>query len=81
MKEKYIEEEYGVLRISGKHPDGRVNVCNYAGSIDILLTPEDAEQLLNQHNKMQQLFVRCALAFDEADPEAFTKFWYEDSKS
>jgi len=76
MRIKYVEERWPRLMQIGTTQDGRVGVCTVDDRVDIALSPAEAEKLIEHWNHLQDALTRCALAFADASPEAFTDFWY-----
>jgi len=76
MREKYVDERWPRLMQLGSASDGKLGVCTVDDRVDVLLSPEDAEKLIAEWNRMQDALAACALAFDEAAPEAFSAHWY-----
>lgn len=76
MREKYVEERWPRLMQIGTTQDGRVGVCTVDDRVGIALSAEQAGQLIEHWNKLQDALTRCALAFAEADNDAFVAFWY-----
>ncbi len=77
MREKYIEERFPRILEHGTYGDGDVNLTTVADHFDIKLTPEDAKKLMEYTDNIYNMFVKTVQAFDEAAPEAFNKFWYQ----
>lgn len=77
MREKYVEERYPRAMVFGKHHDGMLSVTDVNDrDIATRVTAAQAETIVAAYNRLQDLVVRLALAFDEADHEAFDRFWY-----
>lgn len=76
MLEKYVEARWPQLMQIGQSKDGRLGVCTVDDRVDLLLTPAQAQQLIEHWNDMQTELCRMAQAFDEAAPAAFTQYWY-----
>lgn len=72
MREKYVDERYPGL-LSFNMP--MVTPVN-GDWVVRTETVEDAQRLCAEFEKLRDALVRCALAFDQADPEAFSSFWY-----
>lgn len=75
MKEKYIDEEYGYWFDFGI--DTKTGECDIIDSSNRLgLGTRDPWELIAEHNRVQRRLVETAQAFSKANPEEFTKFWY-----
>lgn len=72
MREKYVDERYprwltfNTPTVISSRDDWSVRTPSV----------EDAQQLCVAHHDTHDALVRCALAFAEAAPEEFTRFWY-----
>lgn len=77
MKEKYIDERYPSL-LTFNMPV--LIPQNEEWSVRTE-TIEDAQRITAEFEKIKSALVRCAQAFDDADHEAFQKFWYVDELS
>jgi hypothetical protein len=72
MREKYVDERYprwltfNMPQVTSSQADWVVRTP----------TVEDAQLLTAEHHVVHDALVRCALAFAEAAPEAFSDFWY-----
>ena len=62
--------------VFGESQDGRVGVTDARDTLDILLPPTEAAQVVEHYNRLHDELVRLALAFDAAAPEAFSRHWY-----
>ena len=71
MREKYVDERYPLWFTFP--PSIVTSTGDWTARLSSMA---DAELLAREHNAVQAALVRCALAFAEASPEAFTKFWY-----
>lgn len=77
MKEKYVDGRFPRWMIFGESSDGsQVDIATIDGDVAEGIAKPQAEKLIAEYNRIQQAFGGLALAFDEAAPEAFTKFWY-----
>lgn len=75
MLEKYVDERWPRV-IDFAQRDGTVHVCEVNDKFGVTVSSEDAAKLLKAYNDLQDALARCALAFDAADHEAFSGFWY-----
>ncbi len=77
MLEKYVDERYPRAMVFSKHHDGMVSVTDVNDrDIATRVTPAQAETVIAAYNRLQDVIVRLALAWDEADHEGFSAFWY-----
>lgn len=74
MREKYVDERYPMWLATGSK--GETVASSRDDWFVVTDSPEDAALLVAEHHKVQDALVRCALAFAEAAPEAFSAFWY-----
>ena len=79
MKRKYIDDRYKPI-FGIACTDGTVCVTNAEDSISIIMSKEDAESLIAEFNRIQDALADCAMAFDEAGPDAFNLYWYGNNK-
>lgn len=76
MREKYVDERFPSLFEMCRYADGRVLVTTVDDAVSLVLSPEDAESLLAWSRRAHGALVQTALAFDDADHDAFGEFWY-----
>ncbi|MEX3984094.1 hypothetical protein AB4Y45_34635 [Paraburkholderia sp. EG287A] len=81
MREKYINEAYPEWMSFGTYPNGDANITNANDEFNARMSPAAADLILEQHQKLYRAFERTALAFAEAAPEAFEKFWYHGGRT
>lgn len=77
MGEKYIDERFPDWMVFGHYPPSTdVNVTNVNSAVDIRLSPEQAELLVQELAKQKAMLVLLAQELDRIDPNAFNKIWY-----
>ena len=80
MRDKYVEESYHRWFIFGER-EGMVDVCSDGPDVISGIPREDAERLIADRNRVIDALCAMARAFDEADHEAFKRFWYVERLS
>lgn len=73
MKEKYVDEKFGYWYEFG---DG--DIASSCSSLNVTCNHTGLPWIVEEHNRVQSKLVKTALAFSEASPEEFKKFWYGD---
>lgn len=80
MREKYVEERFPLLMIFGvNREEGRVDVADINRDVVTDVIREEAEYLIERHDALVRFIYRLADSYDQTNPEAFKKFWYEES--
>lgn len=81
MLDKYVEERYSRYFTFGTFPDGDVDLASIRRDEGCKVTPETADLLIKERDKVIDVLCRMADAFDNAAPEAFSEFWYNSEIS
>lgn len=79
MLKKYVEERFpGYLNLS--LTDGETLVHEDNPHVFLQGSEWSRSFVVSAHQELVDFIARLAEAFDEANHEAFQKFWYEDSR-
>lgn len=78
MRQKYIDEKWPLLMQFGRHAQtGQPYVSDCNDDVNVLMADvKDANTIIEHYNKLHAEFSAMAHAFDAANPDAFTEFWY-----
>ena len=77
MRAKYIEEEFPRYFLTAEDPDGySVDVGTVNGDVVYEIGKIEASRLIADRDALLDKLIATALAFNEANPEAFSRFWY-----
>ena len=76
MKDKYVEERFPLYFEFAEHEDGRVDITNINWTVTATVSREHARALIDDRNLVVSQLCGMAQAFEAADDEAFTEFWY-----
>lgn len=79
MREKYVDERWPQMLDFPQRDGSTVYLCTVDDAVELTLPKGQAAALQAAYNRMQAEVVRMALAFDEAAPEAFSRYWYRVS--
>lgn len=75
MRRKYVEERFKPWFVFGESID-HVDIADVDGDRLECVPRRLADKILDEHDRLIEAIGDIALAFAEADPEAFEKFWY-----
>lgn len=76
MKDKYVEHYFPRYFVFGEHADGRVDIATAHDSTVATVSAKDAAKLIAHRDEIVEKLCNMARAFEDAAPEAFSRFWY-----
>jgi hypothetical protein len=76
MKDKYIEEDFPRYFVFGEHENGTVDLATPSNDTIATVSKEHADNIIGDRDAIVSKLCAMARAFDESDPDAFTRFWY-----